>query len=124
MKTLAALVTATLFLATSHTAHAACAEVFIISFDVELYMPENEATIEGRSFSKLYASPTTIAELAAKVSEFANSANYDPDNVRAVVKSDNGRFYIDRFGGVRQDNKFGKIDAKGFEEKLTTECVE
>ena len=103
---------------------AGCNEVSFISFGIELYTPESEATIMSRSQKTLYATASVYNNVFWAAYKKDNDVNYDPNNVRSVIKGDKGLVYIDRFGKVRVGDRYGEIDAAGFEKKLVPECEE
>lgn len=118
-------VTILLFAATllsPHSASAQCTKVPMISFDIELYMPESEATIESRAQQVRYA-PTELVNIvfwAAYKQRY--QAEYQANNVRATLRRDDQIIYIDRFGWIRSGEKYGKVDAKAFANKLLNHC--
>jgi hypothetical protein len=104
-------------------ASAKCDEVPIISFDIELYAPESEATLASRAQHVLYAPSLLSNEVYWAAYKPLAETEYDSRNVRAIIKRDGGNIYIDRFGWVRSGNKYGKIDGWAFEKRLVSKCA-
>ena len=99
-----------------------CGEVFIITFDAELYAPENESTIEKRAFSRLYISKNNFEKIVSGSLGSNDGSLYDKHNTRALIKYKGGDYYVDRFGFVRRGERFGFLNTKVFESSLTESC--
>lgn len=113
-----------LAITTPQLAKAGCAEAYWIPFDVELYAPETESSIEGRAFEKRAISISAAEALSPQLFSSHETPDYKPGNTRALIRLPGKEIYIDRFGWIRQGNTYGKATAPEVEEKLSTPCVD
>lgn len=99
-----------------------CDEVSIITFDAELYAPENESTIEARAFEKKFIGSGFVEELvSAPLGE--KDLNYRPADTRVAINHFGRKIFIDRYGVVRDGEHFFKIDPRPFERSLMAQCM-
>jgi hypothetical protein len=101
----------------------ACDDVYLITFDAELYAPESEATIESKAFEKKLVSSSLVDKLANS-SEVAERSSYREGNTRAMISHDGRKIYIDRYGVVRDGTTYFKIDPRKFERNLSAQCID
>lgn len=105
-------------------AKAECAKVYWIPFDIELYAPETESSIEVRAFEKGDIPISAAESLIPQLFPSHEAQDYNPGNTRALIRLPGKEIYIDRFGWIRQGNTYGKANFLEIEEKLTTPCIE
>ncbi|WP_165666542.1 hypothetical protein [Metapseudomonas otitidis] len=113
-----------LAIAAPQFAKAECAEAYWIPFDVELYAPENESSIEARAFERQAISVSAAESLSPQLFPSQEAPDYKPGNTRVLIRLPGKEIYIDRFGWIRQGNIYGKANAPEIEEKLSTPCVD
>lgn len=110
--------------AASYSFADSCAEVFFVSFGIELYMPKAEDTIEVTAFEHLYVKSEYLERIAVGRSNDSAQKKYQPNNTRALVRGNGQEYFIDRDGVMRHANKFYQIDSQEFEGMLAKECKE
>lgn len=98
----------------------ACATIYYIPFDVELYMPESEVSIEGRAF---YTQHIDAGRFINKLVDKDLSKSYDDKNIRAKIEDEGRIYYIDRYGLVKYGEKFSYFDPALLDDMLATACT-
>ncbi len=110
--------------AASYSFADSCAEVFFVSFGIELYMPKTEETIEATAFDHLYVKSEYLERIAVGRSHDGAQEKYEPNNTRALVKRNGQEYFIDRDGVMRHASQFYQLDPQEFEGMLAKECKE
>ncbi|TLP60064.1 MULTISPECIES: hypothetical protein [Pseudomonas] len=113
-----------LALAAPGLSRADCAKAYSIPFDVELYVPERESTIELRAFEKRSISIAAAEALNPSRFPSPDAPQYRQGDTRALVRVRGEDIYIDRSGWIRQGTRYGKAALAEIERQLSTPCSE
>lgn len=106
-------------LASSITAVAEeCGNIAYIPFDAELYTPESESSILERAFYKKQINKKLLESALTKTWTTDSNLGYDKKNTRALIQFLDEIYYIDRYGVIRNGEKYSTIEILKIEEDL------
>lgn len=98
-----------------------CGKVVLIPFEVELYVPADEATIEARSLEQWWMSKSALSASIQNEWSKDNIFGYSEGNVRAMIVFSGDIFFVDRYGKVRNGFIYSTLDIKKFRSYLSAD---
>ncbi|MFW0753447.1 hypothetical protein ACN1C3_01685 [Pseudomonas sp. H11T01] len=97
-----------------------CGNIAYIPFDAELYAPESESSILERAFYKKQINKKLLESALTKIWTTDSNLGYDKKNTRALIQFSDETYYIDRYGVIRNGEKYSTIDILKIEENPTS----
>jgi hypothetical protein len=99
-----------------------CGNIAYIPFDAELYTPESEFSILKRAFYKKQINKKLLESALTKIWTTDSNLGHDKKNTRALIQFSDETYYIDRYGVIRNREKYSTIEISKIEEALTSTC--